>query len=190
MAKDIAGRLREARERAGFDVPDAAKRFGWKRPTVYQHENGTRSPGARALAAYAAAYGVTVEWLRYGAREIVAPLALAATGYVSAGSVFLGALPRSLRKPDLARISIRDAGEVLLSVWGSLEPWASDGDVLIMDRTPAEAAAGVIALAWAEGAPVLGRIEHIEGRWGIAGGPPIDAGAVHRLIAILKAGVM
>lgn len=61
-------RLRHAREAAGFDTAvAAAEHFGWKISTYAGHENGSRSPRDPTLANYARAFGVSAEWLRYGA---------------------------------------------------------------------------------------------------------------------------
>lgn len=63
-------RLRQARENAGFPhASDAAKRFGWAAPTYSSHENGHRGMTTDAVAKYAAAFRVPVEWLLNGQGE-------------------------------------------------------------------------------------------------------------------------
>lgn len=63
--QNMAARLRDAREQAGFGTAaDAMRAFDW--PGVYnQHENGTRGFSKHA-GKYASAYRVREEWLRYG----------------------------------------------------------------------------------------------------------------------------
>lgn len=63
--QEMAGRLRWARESAGYAARvDAMRAFGW--PPVYdQHENGIRGFD-KHVNKYARAYRVREEWLRYG----------------------------------------------------------------------------------------------------------------------------
>lgn len=62
-----AKRLREARERAGFErAVDAANRFGWAAPTYHGHENGSRGFKKDTALAYAKAFKVSPGWLLYG----------------------------------------------------------------------------------------------------------------------------
>lgn len=59
----IASRLREARERKGYDTARAAARYhGWNTSTYAQHENGTRGLG-RSATKYAKVFGVPLGWL-------------------------------------------------------------------------------------------------------------------------------
>lgn len=65
---DASIRLREARERAGFSTAaDAARRFSWPAPTYFQHEGGQRGLRPKIARRYAAAFGVSPEWLMFGA---------------------------------------------------------------------------------------------------------------------------
>lgn len=65
-----AARLRAARAGAGYErAVDAARHFGWNRPTYFAHENGSRGIGAGRLEAYAAAFRVDEDWLAYGSTE-------------------------------------------------------------------------------------------------------------------------
>mgnify|MGYP001310902491 CR=1 FL=1 len=59
-------RLRELRERAGFDTAaDAARRFGWNENTYRSHENGARDISRKAAAKYAKAFGVAAGDILY-----------------------------------------------------------------------------------------------------------------------------
>lgn len=64
------GRLRWARERAGYSSPrEAAKELGWNENTYKSHENGLRQKDGLKLATlrkYARAFGVKAEWLMLG----------------------------------------------------------------------------------------------------------------------------
>lgn len=67
---DLADRLREAREGAGFaKAVDAAEAFGWKYPTYAGHENGSRGFRADTARQYASAFGVSADWLLYGGEK-------------------------------------------------------------------------------------------------------------------------
>lgn len=62
-----AARLVEARKAAGFSgAVVAAKRFGWNENTYKAHENGRNGFGLADAKQYAAAFGVSVEWLNFG----------------------------------------------------------------------------------------------------------------------------
>lgn len=64
---EIADRLREAREGAGFaSAAEAADRFGWTYSTYVGHENGSRGIKNDMLRRYAAAFRVSVTWLIEG----------------------------------------------------------------------------------------------------------------------------
>lgn len=57
-------RLREARERAGFEsAADAAQKFGWTESTYRSHENGTRGFGPDVAKKYGRAFKVKPGWL-------------------------------------------------------------------------------------------------------------------------------
>lgn len=60
-------RLKQAREKAGYDSPtDAARAFGWNEVTYRSHENGTRGIKAPIARQYGSAFRVPAEWLLYG----------------------------------------------------------------------------------------------------------------------------
>lgn len=72
--KAIQKRVIEARVNAGFDTITAgAKAAGVKLPSAIAHENwqtgSGRMPKLGALLKYAAAYGVSLDWLVTGARR-------------------------------------------------------------------------------------------------------------------------
>lgn len=63
----IAARLRQAREKAGFDKPtDAARSMGVKVPTYLGHENASRGVPRDRLKIYAKKFGVNLVWLMTG----------------------------------------------------------------------------------------------------------------------------
>lgn len=65
-----AGRLRFAREKAGFtSIRAAALRYEWNENTYKSHEQGIRGSDGikpRHLQKYARAFGVDLTWLTYG----------------------------------------------------------------------------------------------------------------------------
>jgi phage repressor protein C with HTH and peptisase S24 domain len=64
---DAAKRLIHARELAGYATPvDAARAFGWKEPTYYGHENGSRGIREATARRYAKAFRVSPAWLLTG----------------------------------------------------------------------------------------------------------------------------
>lgn len=64
MGKTKAERLKEAREKAGFDsAADAARAFNWTESAYRHHENGTRAFGLDAAAKYGRAFRVKPGWL-------------------------------------------------------------------------------------------------------------------------------
>lgn len=67
MTDDIATRLKNARRHAGFrTAKQFADRLGVPQPTYANHETGARGLTREVLLKYAAALGVTVEWLLTG----------------------------------------------------------------------------------------------------------------------------
>ena len=63
----VTGRLRHARQRAGFSQRfAAAEKFGWDYPDYVAHERGQISLSLQAAKLYAKGFGVSVEWLLYG----------------------------------------------------------------------------------------------------------------------------
>lgn len=73
-AKDLAARLRAAREKAGFkSATDAARSIGVNVVTYTAHENGTREFDRRSAALYAGKYGVGVAWLLLGDQDPKSP---------------------------------------------------------------------------------------------------------------------
>jgi SOS-response transcriptional repressor LexA len=68
--REVAERLRRAREAAGHETAKAAAdAIGIPTATYTQHENGTRGLPAGKARLYAHAFGVTPEWLLYGRGE-------------------------------------------------------------------------------------------------------------------------
>jgi transcriptional regulator with XRE-family HTH domain len=63
LRKQIASRLRLAREAAGLSQGQVAKKMGLHRPTVTEIEAGRRRVSAEELAQFADLYGVDVRWL-------------------------------------------------------------------------------------------------------------------------------
>ena len=61
--KDIAVRLRWAREQAGLSQGQVAQRMGVHRPTISQIEAGERNVRIEELDKFAELYGVSREWL-------------------------------------------------------------------------------------------------------------------------------
>lgn len=59
----IRKRLIEVRELRGFKRPqDAIRELKLSRTTYFQHENGSRTPGLKALQTYAEKYRVPLDW--------------------------------------------------------------------------------------------------------------------------------
>jgi transcriptional regulator with XRE-family HTH domain len=63
LRKQIASRLRLARESAGLSQGQVAKKMNLHRPTVSEIEAGRRRVSAEELARFAELYGVDVNWL-------------------------------------------------------------------------------------------------------------------------------
>lgn len=64
---NTANRLRQARERAGYEnARVASERFGWTYSTYVGHENGNRGMKASTLGEYARAFKVDLRWLMTG----------------------------------------------------------------------------------------------------------------------------
>jgi phage repressor protein C with HTH and peptisase S24 domain len=71
---DRAHRLRQARIDRGFDTAAAAAdAFGWNRNTYASNENGNAPFSYRRAKEYAAAFGVSAEWLYDAAGPMVGP---------------------------------------------------------------------------------------------------------------------
>jgi transcriptional regulator with XRE-family HTH domain len=62
----VGARLRSARLELGWTLPDAAKRLGWSRLTVINHEQGDVPVSEEKLARYATVYDRPAHFLRYG----------------------------------------------------------------------------------------------------------------------------
>lgn len=79
MTDELNDRLRTARVQAGFrTASEATEKHGWKYPTYAGHENGLRGVKRPDLLKYAAAFGVSPEWLLTG-RDRAARAAAPAT---------------------------------------------------------------------------------------------------------------
>ena len=63
IRKDIATRLKLAREMSGLTQSQVASQLGWHRPTVSEIEAGRRRVLAEELKTFAELYGVNVPWL-------------------------------------------------------------------------------------------------------------------------------
>lgn len=64
---DISERLRQARQKAGFNsAADAARRLNIPYGTYSGHENGSRGIKREDVDRYARAFGVSRSWLEYG----------------------------------------------------------------------------------------------------------------------------
>ena len=63
LRKDLANRLKLAREMAGLTQGQAAIQLGWHRPTVSEVEAGRRRVLAEELKTLAELYGVNIPWL-------------------------------------------------------------------------------------------------------------------------------
>lgn len=64
MREIKSGRLRAAREKAGYpSAADAARAFGWTESAYRHHENGTRAFGADAASRYGRAFKTNPGWL-------------------------------------------------------------------------------------------------------------------------------
>ena len=63
LRKDLANRLKLAREMAGLTQGQVATQLGWHRPTVSEMEAGRRRVLAEELKTLAELYGVNIPWL-------------------------------------------------------------------------------------------------------------------------------
>ena len=63
LRKDMANRLKLAREMAGLTQGQVAGQLGWHRPTVSEIEAGRRRVLAEELKVLSELYGVNVPWL-------------------------------------------------------------------------------------------------------------------------------
>lgn len=141
---DRSDRLRQARLDAGYETAAAAaEAFGWNRNTYASNENGNAPFSYRKAKDYAAAFGVSAEWL-YDAAGPVRASALA--GYVPIlGRV--GANPEGVvlfatgqEAGDLAPIPPggTDRAAALRVVGHSMRGLADDGALIYFEdqRTP------------------------------------------------------
>ena len=78
--KEIAARLRLARERAGLSQGQAARLLSMHRPTITEIEAGNRRLLAEELSRFADLYDVGVNWLLGRAEEEELVVQLAARG--------------------------------------------------------------------------------------------------------------
>ncbi|MBN2759481.1 MAG: helix-turn-helix transcriptional regulator [Rhodobacteraceae bacterium] len=130
---DMHERLRQAREKAGFeDAASAARRFGWGLSSYRSHENGQRGYKLDKAIAYGRAFRVSPEWLLFGkgdGQRKPVPL----VGYVGAGAEMIphddgGALDEIEPPPGVgpSAVAVRVRGD-------SMYPRYMDGDLLIYD---------------------------------------------------------
>jgi transcriptional regulator with XRE-family HTH domain len=61
--KNMADKLRKAREQAGLSQGQVAKRLKYNRPTISEIEAGRRKVSAQELSLFAEMYEVNEEWL-------------------------------------------------------------------------------------------------------------------------------
>ena len=61
--RELAGRLKLAREQAGLSQGQVAKLVGLHRPSISELEAGRRKVSAEELAKFAEIYGVEMTWL-------------------------------------------------------------------------------------------------------------------------------
>lgn len=147
---DVHERLKEARLSAGFEtVQEACEAFGFKYPTYAGHENGQRGMRADAMARYAKAYNVSVEWLLTGKKSSLtvrgADSVLSVPIYDIRASAGAGALVEDgeptgyqpYREQELHRLTKADTANLAViqvagdSMWETLH----DGDKVLVDRT-------------------------------------------------------
>lgn len=70
--QEMAGRLAEARRRAGYaTVADAARALGVKYPTYASHENGSAGVRHPVAEKYARKFKVSLEWLLTGRGDMI-----------------------------------------------------------------------------------------------------------------------
>lgn len=70
LRKEIAGRLRTARESAGLSQGQVARRLAMHRPTVSEIEAGRRRVNAEEITAFGELYGVDANWITEGSGDI------------------------------------------------------------------------------------------------------------------------
>lgn len=105
--EDQAKRLREARERAGYEsARKAALAHGWGVSTYAAHENGQNAYNAEKAEMYAKAFKTRADWLMFGVVD-----ADSASPGVDAQ---LRALPKELSRPLLARFQAMIEGVKLV----------------------------------------------------------------------------
>jgi len=64
--KELGGRLKEVRERAGCSQVQFAERIQLTQPTVVRYEAGDRAPDAYLLMRIAKEFGADLNWLILG----------------------------------------------------------------------------------------------------------------------------
>ncbi len=70
--RSIADRLRRARVAAGFErASDAVRRFGWSYSRYMNYENGERAVPPKQAVLFAAAYGITVDYIYFGKGDTI-----------------------------------------------------------------------------------------------------------------------
>lgn len=160
-----ATRLRQAREKAGYETPTAAAAaFGWPYPTYAAHENGSRGIRPDAMLRYAKAFRVSAAWLLDGsdtgkppqqprpqgfAEPGVAPFAPASTRAAKSMEAVIQTLAPSARHPQVM-IAQRDhlafailAGDLLVIAAPS---GAGTGEVVVVTLADEQSGASVTLL--------------------------------------------
>lgn len=78
--KQLARRLRVARDHSGLSQDAVARRLNLQRPAISEIEAGRRNVSANELAAFSDLYHISMEWLVSGDSEEPNKLELAARG--------------------------------------------------------------------------------------------------------------
>lgn len=151
IKKTMSDRLRDARVAAGYrSMAKAAERVGKTASTYRAHDNGQNDFGLEDAEIYAAAYGVTAEWLFFGGNTpfqewaktsghtpapVVPAGVLSVAGEVAAGLWLESDLmaEEDSKPSDFRPISAYpEEAQYLLKVRGeSLNKIAQDGDLLL-----------------------------------------------------------
>jgi len=111
----MADRLREARERAGYETAKlAAEAMGVPTPSYTQHENGIRGFKIDTARQYARFFKVSPEWLLYGIGDMETLPSLEELQQMVA--LAIGEMPASATLSDWPRLAAPILQE-LLSRW-------------------------------------------------------------------------
>jgi SOS-response transcriptional repressor LexA len=138
-------RLQQLRRNAGYETAtDAAKAFGWNRPTYISHENGTRGLRKDSAGRYEKAFRAKPGSLLYGEERTTEPrnrrvepdmvVRVPLIALVSAGSlsdINLDEVPETIPvarlSPNRSYLAMRVRGD-------SMDRVSPDGSIIIVDR--------------------------------------------------------